>query len=65
VVLCDPRLRTRQYGLGFLRALPPAPMAVTAFDRVAAMVEEFVNSGALPETVGESAGWSSNDLEPA
>ena len=26
VVLCDPRLRTRQYGVGFLRALPPAPM---------------------------------------
>ncbi|MFZ2034361.1 MAG: helicase C-terminal domain-containing protein, partial [Candidatus Dormiibacterota bacterium] len=65
VVLCDPRLRTRQYGLGFLHALPPAPMAVTAFDRVPAMVEAFVNSGALPDTVGESVGWSSNDLEPA
>ncbi len=65
VVLCDPRLRTRQYGLGFLRALPPAPMAVTAFDRVPAMVDGFVNSGTLPETMGESAGWSSNDLEPA
>ena len=65
VVLCDPRLRTRQYGLGFLHALPPAPMAVTALDRVPAMVEAFVNSGALPDTVGESVGWSSNDLEPA
>jgi ATP-dependent DNA helicase DinG len=65
VVLCDPRLRTRQYGLGFLRALPPAPMAVTAFDRVPAMVDAFVNSGTLPETVGESGEWSSNDLEPA
>ena len=65
VVLCDPRLRTRQYGLGFLQALPPAPMAVTAFDRVPALVEAFVNSGALPDTVGESTGWSSNDLEPA
>jgi len=50
VVLCDPRLRTRQYGLGFLRALPPAPMAVTALDRVPAMVDAFVNSGALPDT---------------
>jgi Rad3-related DNA helicase/DNA polymerase III epsilon subunit-like protein len=65
VVLCDPRLRTRQYGLGFLRALPPAPMAVTALDRVPAMVDGFVNSGTLPETVGESGGWSSNDLQPA
>ena len=65
VVLCDPRLRTRQYGLGFLRALPPAPMAVTALDRVPAMVDGFVNSGELPETVGESGGWSSNDLQPA
>jgi Rad3-related DNA helicase/DNA polymerase III epsilon subunit-like protein len=65
VVLCDPRLRTRQYGLGFLRALPPAPRAVTAFDRVPAMVDAFVNAGTLPETVGESVEWSSNDLEPA
>jgi Rad3-related DNA helicase/DNA polymerase III epsilon subunit-like protein len=65
VVLCDPRLRTRQYGVGFLQALPPAPRAVTALDRVPAMVDEFVNSGVLPETVGESVEWSSNDLEPA
>jgi hypothetical protein len=40
-------------------------MAVTAFDRVPAMVEEFVNSGTLPETMGESEEWSSNDLDPA
>jgi ATP-dependent DNA helicase DinG len=65
VVLCDPRLRTRQYGVGFLRALPPAPMAVTALDAVPAMVDGFVRTGALPETMGESGGWSSNDLEPA
>ena len=65
VVLCDPRLRTRQYGMGFLRALPPAPMAVSALDAVPAMVDAFVNSGTVPETMGESGGWSSNDLEPA
>jgi|HubBroStandDraft_6_1064221.scaffolds.fasta_scaffold00053_12 ATP-dependent DNA helicase DinG len=65
VVLCDPRLRTRQYGTGFLQALPPASRAVTAMDHVPAMVDAFVNSGTLPETVGESAQWSSNDLEPA
>jgi Rad3-related DNA helicase/DNA polymerase III epsilon subunit-like protein len=65
VVLCDPRLRTRQYGVGFLRALPPAPMAVTGRAAVPAMVDAFVNTGALPETMGESGGWSSNDLEPA
>ena len=65
VVLCDPRLRTRQYGLGFLGALPPAPRAVAALDRVPAMVDGFVNSGTLPDTVGESTEWSSNDLEPA
>jgi predicted DnaQ family exonuclease/DinG family helicase len=65
VVLCDPRLRTRQYGVGFLRALPPAPMAVTGLQAVPAMVDAFVNTGALPESMGESGGWSSNDLEPA
>lgn len=65
VVLCDPRLRTRQYGMGFLRALPPAPMAMSALDAVPAMVDSFVNTGTLPETMGESGGWSSNDLEPA
>jgi DNA polymerase III epsilon subunit family exonuclease len=65
VVLCDPRLRTRQYGTGFLRALPPAPMVMTAFDRVPAMVGGFVNAGTLPESMGESIQWSSNDLEPA
>jgi Rad3-related DNA helicase/DNA polymerase III epsilon subunit-like protein len=65
VVLCDPRLRTRQYGVGFLRALPPAPMAVSTLHDVPAMVDAFVNAGALPETMGESSGWSSNDLEPA
>jgi Rad3-related DNA helicase/DNA polymerase III epsilon subunit-like protein len=65
VVLCDPRLRTRQYGVGFLRALPPAPMVMTDLDRVPAMVGGFVNAGTLPETMGESVQWSSNDLEPA
>ncbi len=65
VVLCDPRLRTRQYGLGFLRALPPAPMVMTDLERVPAMVGGFVNAGTLPETMGESVQWSSNDLEPA
>lgn len=65
VVLCDPRLRTRRYGLGFLRALPPAPMVVTELERVPAMVGGFVNAGTLPETMGESIPWSSNDLEPA
>jgi len=65
VVLCDPRLRTRHYGLEFLRALPPAPRVVTAFDHVPAIVDAFVNSGTLPESVGESGEWSSNDLDPA
>jgi Rad3-related DNA helicase/DNA polymerase III epsilon subunit-like protein len=65
VVLCDPRLRTRQYGMGFLRALPPAPMAMSALEAVPGMVDGFVNTGTLPETMGESMGWSSNDLEPA
>jgi Rad3-related DNA helicase/DNA polymerase III epsilon subunit-like protein len=65
VVLCDPRLRTRQYGMGFLSALPPAPRAVSALDAVPAMVDAFVNLGTLPETMGESEQWSSNDLDPA
>ncbi|HUZ69672.1 MAG TPA: helicase C-terminal domain-containing protein [Candidatus Saccharimonadales bacterium] len=65
VVLCDPRLRTRQYGRGFLSALPPAPRAVSGLAAVPAMVDAFVNRGALPETMGESNRWSSNDLDPA
>jgi ATP-dependent DNA helicase DinG len=65
VVLCDPRLRTRQYGMGFLSALPPAPRAVSSLSAVPAMVDAFVNRGALPETMGESEQWSSNDLDPA
>ena len=65
VVLCDPRLRTRQYGMGFLSALPPAPRAVSGLGAVPAMVDAFVNSGALPESMGESDQWSSNDLDPA
>ena len=65
VVLCDPQLRTRQYGVGFLRALPPAPMVMTQLERVPAMVGGFVNAGTLPETMGESVQWSSNDLDPA
>ena len=65
VVLCDPRLRTRQYGMGFLAALPPAARAVTGLGAVPAMVDAFVNSGTLPETMGESEQWSSNDLDPA
>ncbi len=65
VVLCDPRLRTRQYGMGFLQALPPAARAVAGLGAVPAMVDAFVNSGTLPETMGESEQWSSNDLDPA
>ncbi len=65
VVLCDPRLRTRQYGSGFLRALPPAPIALAPLERVPAMVDAFVNAGMLPDSVGESDRWSLNDLEPA
>jgi Rad3-related DNA helicase/DNA polymerase III epsilon subunit-like protein len=65
VVLCDPRLRTRQYGMGFLAALPPAPRAVSPLGAVPDMVDAFVNRGALPETMGESDQWSSNDLDPA
>ena len=52
VVLCDPRLRTRQYGLGFLRALPPAPMAVSALAAVPAMVDGFVNTGDIARDRG-------------
>ena len=65
VVLCDPRLRTRQYGAGFLHALPPAPIAVAPLAEVPAIVDAFVNAGVLPSTVGESDRWSSNELEPA
>jgi hypothetical protein len=40
-------------------------MVMTDLDRVPAMVGGFVNAGTLPETMGESVQWSSNDLEPA
>jgi len=40
-------------------------LALAGLDAVPALVDGFVKTGALPETVGESGGWSSNDLEPA
>jgi DNA polymerase-3 subunit epsilon/ATP-dependent DNA helicase DinG len=63
VILCDERLTSREYGDVFLRALPPAAVArVTAGD-VAPVVERFVAGGAVPEAVGQSMRWSSNDSQ--
>ncbi len=65
VVLCDPRLASRDYGARFLEALPPAAMARAGVEGVAEVVHSFVERGVLPEGVGQSMPWSSNDMEPA
>ncbi len=49
VVLCDPRLDSRDYGATFLRALPEALIVREPADGVPRMVEEFVASGTVPE----------------
>ncbi|HEX3605942.1 MAG TPA: helicase C-terminal domain-containing protein [Candidatus Dormibacteraeota bacterium] len=49
VVLCDPRLDSRDYGPTFLRALPEALIVREPADGVPRMVEEFVTSGTVPE----------------
>jgi len=65
VVLCDPRLASRDYGPRFLEALPPAALAREAAAGVGDMVQAFVRGGALPQGVGESVQWSWSDVDPA
>jgi DNA polymerase-3 subunit epsilon/ATP-dependent DNA helicase DinG len=50
VVLCDPRLDTREYGPTFLRALPDALIVREPAAGVPRVVEEFVNAGRVPDT---------------
>jgi len=48
VVLCDPRLASRDYGQAFLDALPPATVTRPPLAMVGEIVEAFVGGGALP-----------------
>jgi DNA polymerase-3 subunit epsilon/ATP-dependent DNA helicase DinG len=50
VVLCDPRLHSREYGPTFLRALPEALVVREPAAGVPLIVEEFVTSGRVPDT---------------
>jgi Rad3-related DNA helicase/DNA polymerase III epsilon subunit-like protein len=50
VVLCDPRLHTRDYGPTFLRALPEALVVREPAAGVPMIVEDFVTSGRVPDT---------------
>ena len=50
VVLCDPRLDSRDYGPTFLRALPEALVVREPAAGVPAVVEGFVTGGRVPET---------------
>jgi predicted DnaQ family exonuclease/DinG family helicase len=50
VVLCDPRLDSREYGPTFLRALPEALIVREPAAGVPRVVEEFVNAGRVPDT---------------
>ena len=49
VVLCDERLRTRQYGDGFLEALPPSRVASVGVGEVGEAVASFVLHHRPPE----------------
>lgn len=49
VVLCDMRLLSRDYGTTFLRALPEASMVRATLASTAAVVDDFVASGRIPE----------------
>lgn len=49
VVLCDERLRTRQYGEGFLEALPPSRVASVPVADVGETVGSFVLHRRVPE----------------
>ncbi|GAC1337494.1 MAG: ATP-dependent DNA helicase [Candidatus Dormibacteria bacterium] len=67
VVLCDPRVSSREYGRAFLAALPPTRVARPSLAAAAATVEEFVAgrwSGPVPagtplEPVGAS--WQAEE----
>ena len=50
VVLCDPRLESREYGPTFLQALPEALIVREPAAGVPEIVEEFVARGRVPET---------------
>ncbi len=49
VVLCDPRLGSRDYGPTFLRALPEALIVREPAAGVPMVVEDFVTTGRVPE----------------
>jgi Rad3-related DNA helicase len=49
VVLCDPRLDSRDYGPTFLRALPEALVVREPAAGVPMVVEDFVTTGRVPE----------------
>jgi DNA polymerase-3 subunit epsilon/ATP-dependent DNA helicase DinG len=55
VVLCDERLRSRQYGEGFLAALPPSRVATVPTAGVGDAVAGFVLHRRLPELTRMSA----------
>jgi DNA polymerase-3 subunit epsilon/ATP-dependent DNA helicase DinG len=63
VVLCDERLRTRQYGEGFLAALPPSRIASLPVAEVGAAVGGFVLHHRVPELarMGASGRQSEQD----
>jgi Rad3-related DNA helicase/DNA polymerase III epsilon subunit-like protein len=54
VVLCDPRLHSRDYGPTFLRALPEALVVREPAAGVPMIVEGFVASGRVPDTARAS-----------
>ena len=69
VVLCDERLRSREYGTAFLQALPQAATAERVSRDVPALVEDFVRHGIIPEGASPGArgapAWRIVDDEPA
>lgn len=64
VVLCDPRISSREYGQAFLAALPPARVARPPLAAVGRVVEDFVaGRWSEPEAAaaGVSAAWQAEE----
>jgi Rad3-related DNA helicase/DNA polymerase III epsilon subunit-like protein len=64
VVLCDERLRSREYGERFLAALPPAAVAVLPVGDVGEAVAAFVLDRRLPDSTRIGAPSRQSEVDP-
>jgi DNA polymerase-3 subunit epsilon/ATP-dependent DNA helicase DinG len=64
VVLCDERLRTREYGDRFLAALPPAAVATLPVAEIGEAVADFVLHQRLPDATRMRAPRRQSEHDP-